>query len=267
MPGISRYTSVLLLTVIAVLATPVASACSVVEGYHVPTNLELVEQAELIMLGRVIGQNEIEDAPWESGVLVQPITAVRGTLPNGVIAIAGTTLAVGRAERFGILSNLYKLEAAHPASYIGGCVRYIFPQDTTVLFFLDTRDGTWVAAGGAFSRWAEDVLTDDAPWLRLSRFYAEVASLPQDERAAMLLVERDRYVAQADNPVARLMMADIERQIAGPNSPANPQFYGENDASDELEDIAEGLDSLEVTVTEGDDGYSLEGTVEVSRDD
>lgn len=120
---------------------------------------------------------------------------------------------------FGILSNPYELNQAHPLSYIGACIRYMFPAGTTALFFLERApDGEgWRPSGGPFSRWAEDVLVEDAPWLRLTRFYAEVAAAPEGERTALLEAEPARLAALAEDPVAQLMAADIARQLEGPN--------------------------------------------------
>lgn len=167
------------------LSTP-AIACSVVPDYRVPTNLELVEEAELVLLGRVVGEAKEDGGdPWDSALLVEPIEAIKGETPEGAgaagtVAIGGVGLVPEERSDFAVLSNPYELAQAHPLSYIGGCIRYMFPAGTTALFFLERDDsGTgWRSAGGPFSRWAEDVLTDDAPWLRLVRLYTRAAALP-----------------------------------------------------------------------------------------
>lgn len=199
------------------LATP-AIACSVTADYRVPTNLELAEEAELVLLGRVVGEVAGADS-WDRKLLVEPVQAIKGAMPEGTVSIARAGLVPEDKPGFAILSNPYELNQAHPLSYIGGCIRYMFPAGTTALFFLERApDGEgWLPSGGPFSRWAEDVLVEDAPWLRLTRFYAEVAAAPEGERAAMLEAERARLAALAEDPVAQLMAADIARQIEGPN--------------------------------------------------
>lgn len=199
------------------LATP-AVACSVTADYRVPTNLELAEEAELVLLGRVVGEVEAE-RHWDKRLLIEPVRAIKGELPKTTVSVAGASLVSPDRPDFGILSNPYELNQAHPLSYIGGCIRYMFPRGTTALFFLERApDGEgWRPSGGPFSRWAEDVLVEDAPWLRLTRFYAEVAAAPEGERAALLEAERARLAALAEDPVAQLMAADIARQIEGPN--------------------------------------------------
>lgn len=198
-----------------------AQACSVVDDYRVPTNLELAEQAPTIILGRVVGEKPGE-RPWDGKLLIEPLEAIKGDLPLSRVELAGSGLVDPVDKRgFGILSNPYELEQAHPLSYIGGCIRYMFPKGTTALFFIGKEDGQWVPAGGPFSRWAEDVLTDDAPWLRLTRLYTSAADLSEQERAEFLGREMARLSALADDPVAQLMTQDIARQLAGPNETWN----------------------------------------------
>jgi hypothetical protein len=223
--------NLLALAGLALLAAPLpAAACSVVPGYRVPTNMELVERAELILLGTVTNGNSEPDGTPEQTFMVEPVEALKGATPTAAIALHGAIAPVGDLQ----LSNPYELKEAHPQSLAGACVRYVFPRGSRVLFFLDRRDGTWVEAGGPFSRWAEDVLTDDAPWLQAVRFYIEVAKLPEDERAAALTARRDELSALGDDPVAQLIAADIERQLAGPDAPlheAPPPM--ENQSSEE----------------------------------
>lgn len=214
---ISRILTTLAATTSLTLATP-AVACSVTADYRVPTNLELAANAELVLLGRVVG--EVEGAePWGRKLLIEPVQAIKGEMPEGTVSLARAGLVPEDRPDFGVLSNPYELNQAHPLSYIGACLRYIFPAGTTALFFLERApDGEgWRPSGGPFSRWAEDVLFEDSPWLRLTRFYTEVAAAPEGERAALLEAERARLAALADDPVAQLMAADIARQIEGPN--------------------------------------------------
>lgn len=205
----------------AAIVPSVAHACSVVSDYRVPTNLELVEQSELIVRARVVGDID-GSRQRDNKLVVEPIEAIKGSMPAGTLEITGSGLVPIPDERgFGLLSNPYQLAEAHPLSYIGGCIRYMFPENTTVLFFLERRDGEWMPAGGPFSRWAEDVLDADAPWARLTRFYATVPKDDATQRKAMLEAERNRLKRVANDPVAALMAQDIERQLAGPNEPWN----------------------------------------------
>ncbi len=203
--------------VIALAAAPLpAAACSPAPGYAVPTSMELVAQSDMILLATVTGGTVMDMAgdPHEMRIDIQPVETLKGEL-----AVAPSTLPIGLATgKYAVLSNPYDLDNAHPLSYAGGCIRYMVPKGSRLLFFLDQREGQWVPAGGPFSRWAEDVLTDDAPWLQAVRFYVEVAALPESDRAAALTRRRAEWAAQ-DDPVAQLLAADVDRQLAGPNKP------------------------------------------------
>lgn len=249
----------------ALLPTSV-QACSVVEEYRAPTNLELIGQSQLILRGRVVGDVEGKDS-WDRSLLVEPLEAIRGELPLGTIKVSGSGVVPQSDERgFGVLSNPYELEGAHPLSYIGGCIRYMFPQGTTALFFLEQVEGDWRPAGGPFSRWAEDVILDDVPWMVLARFYADVVKADPMDRKALLEAERDRLRVREGDPVAALMANDIERQLAAPNEKWNTIMSRAIDGDGEIPAGAEAefnaaavASSLE---TEGSDSEESECTYE-----
>lgn len=201
---------------ILLLASPLpAIACSVAPGYRVPTNVELVADADLILLATVSEGDFAPDSTSERQIEVQPLAAIKGDMPTDPLAMPGSIASGDEA----LLSNPYELKDAHPHSFAGACNRYTFPRGSRVLFFLKWQGDHWRAAGGPFSRWAEDVLTDDAPWLQVVRLYAEAAALPPGDRTAYLTARRDEYAAERDNPVAQLIATDIDRQLAGPNKP------------------------------------------------
>lgn len=228
---------------LALLTAPIpAIACSVVPGYRAPTNIELVERAELILLGTVTDGDFAPDSTPQQMFVVDPVAALKGAMPTGPIQLPGM-IATGAEPQ---LSNPYDLKEAHPQSMAGACTRYAFPRGSRVLFFLDRQDGAWHEAGGPFSRWAEDVLTDDAPWLQAVRFYVEVAKLPEEERAAALTARRDELAALGDDPVAQLIAADIDRQLAGPTAPLRdelPPVPDESDAQSAAEAVEAAADA------------------------
>ncbi|QCB53661.1 hypothetical protein E5675_03885 [Sphingopyxis sp. PAMC25046] len=206
--------SLLSLAALALVAAPLSAyACSIAPGYRVPTNMELVEDADLILLGTVTAGDS--DDTGQQMIAIKPVEALKGAMPSAPIALPAM-IATDRAAQ---LSNPYELKQAHPQSLAGACVRYIFPRGSRVLFFLDRQDSEWQVSGGPFSPWAEDVLTDDAPWLQTVRFYIAVAKLPEAERAAALAARREELAAIDDDPVAQLIAADIGRQLEGPNAP------------------------------------------------
>lgn len=191
----------------ALYAVP-AAACSVVAGYRAPTNLELARQADAIVIGQVIGG--VDPGVTEGQITVHPLAAIKGLLPGQDFALRGMMLGGGEP------SDPLQLSEPHPEALAGACIRRTFQHGATVVFFLDRKDGEWVPAGGPFSRWAEDVSGDDAPWVELARFYARVGPLDEAQRTALLEAERDALLARTDEPAAQAIAADLDRSLAAP---------------------------------------------------
>lgn len=206
------------------LAAAPAAACSPGPDYRVPTNLELAGHADSIVVARVVGTHR-DEAGQPTALVIRPLAAVKGPMPDGDIALLGIVLAPeGQAER---TSDPHEFERAHPQAYSGACIRRVFPLGATALFFLRVdHEGMWAPAGTAFSRWAEDVPDENAPWVQLARLYAVAADLPAEDRAPFLEDEREALLARTGQdqtgPLAQLMAEDIARQLAGPQAPPPP---------------------------------------------
>ena len=219
-----------------VIAAPPAAACSVVAGYEVPSNLELVSKAETIVLAQVVAGALNEQDPAASTVTIQPIAAIKGPLPQGQIALRGMMLSRDVGEGSGALSNPYEFVRAHPVSYAGACIRYVFPLGTTALFFLRTdHDGMWAPAAEPFTRWAEDVPGEDAPWVELVRLYVRAAELAEPERIALLEHELIEQRARTGDPLAQLIAADVERQLGRGARPAEPDIFADDGGDSAVE--------------------------------
>lgn len=191
-----------------------AAACSPAPGYRMPSNLELVAEADAILLGKVVaGELDPDGDPFASTITIRPLAAIKGPLPEGDVTLAGMMLSRDAGPEFAMLSNPTEFARAHPVSYLGGCIRYVFPLGTTALFFLERRDGAWAPADGVFVRWAEDVTGPDAPWVELVRLYLAALDRPEAERSAWLEARREELRARSDDPIAQLMAADIGRQL------------------------------------------------------
>ena len=201
------------------LAPAAALACSPGPGFRAPTNLELAGHAETIVLARVTGQHQ-DERGRPTAVVITPLAAIKGELPQGDIALGGMSLAESAAP-----SDPLEFARPHPQAYAGACIRTAFRLGTTALFFLRTdHEGMWAPAGTAFSRWAEDVADEQAPWVQLARLYAIAAGLPREDRVPFLEDEREALMARTGEPLARLMADDIARQIAGPAPPPPDPF-------------------------------------------
>jgi hypothetical protein len=174
----------------------------------------LGQKADVIFVGRVEGER-VGGTPLEHQLHVRILKNIKGKISDPEIDLEGYSLA---EDRFLVLSNPYEFREAHPLSFIGGCIRYMFPRGTTILFFVGRgKDGSLEPLGFPFARTAEDVPNADAPWVKLTELYVMTAAQPADLQKSILAAERDKLRATADDPVSLLMAADIDRQIAGPN--------------------------------------------------
>jgi len=208
---------------LALACTPSAAfACSAPPSEQ--SNLGLVADAETIVMAQVVGGTAATGDPDGWSVVVRPLEAVKGDMPQGDITLRGLGLATVRGGTE--LSNPFEFQQAHPNAYAGACNRYLFPLGTTALFFLRIdQEGQWAAAAdGAFTRWAEDVPDAQAPWVQLVRLYTIAAGLPEADRAPFLEDEREALMARTGEPVAQLMADDIYRQVAGPREPEGRGF-------------------------------------------
>jgi hypothetical protein len=203
---------------LASLPAAPAAACSVVSGYRVPTNFELAERADTILLGVVeSGPAALDGLHGEPALVVRPVEILKGGPVPAEIRLDG----IIAPPRFAVRSDPGELEQAHPLAYIGACVRYMFVPGATVLFFLDRHDGRLVRTGEPFSRDAEDVPSASSRWARAVRLYVAVAALPQAERRSALLARQTELRARAGDADAQAIADDIGRQLRGPNRPWN----------------------------------------------
>jgi hypothetical protein len=194
-----------------------ALACTPPSGYTVPTNLQLAEAANAIVLGEVVsgGQGTVLD-PGAATITVHPLSALKGLLPGHDIVLSGMTIAQPDDEAANALSDPLAFGDPHPQALTGACIRRVFPLGAKALFFLRRENGEWVPAGGPFGRWAADVAGPDAPWVELASLYAQAAMLPPEQGRALLQERYTALIAEPDDPQAVAMAADLERSLAAP---------------------------------------------------
>jgi hypothetical protein len=194
------------------LATTAAHACSPVLGYRVPTNLELTELADVILVGVAEKHTPSTEEHDLGEIVIRSVDVLKGGLPSGEVRIRGM---LTEEPRFVIASNPKELYEPNPGTLIGGCTRYAFKRGMLLVLFLKRgTDGKLHLASYPFARSAEDVPSPDAPWVKAVRLYAEIAALPRDQRKAALKARRDALLVQADDPDAALLAKDISRQLS-----------------------------------------------------
>lgn len=198
------------LTLAAAWAAAPADACSVDRSYRVPTNFELAESADTILLGTVERQ-EGEGSIFDTAVILRPTLLLKGAALPAEVRLGGR-LAIPGARPV-TRSDPSELHRVNRDALSGGCNRYVFERGMQLVLFLQ-RDskGELRPSLPPFARAAEDVPGPDALWVKAVRLYAGIAALPAGRRRAALAERRDALRASGD-PDSALLAADIDRQL------------------------------------------------------
>lgn len=140
-------------------------ACSVEEGYRVPTNFELVQKAEVIVLARVANVPEMPKAPMAEGqdqwVTLEPIRVLKGTAPSEQLRLLGWRAP----ENWSGVPTSTTLWQSHFSAGLGACVRQFYqPGELVVAMFNNdpkTKTVTSSEFGQIFDPFARVVETVD----------------------------------------------------------------------------------------------------------
>lgn len=203
----------MLVATLIFLAPPaVANACSVVEGYKVPTSLELAERADTIVLGSVESQVDGE-SEFDYQVVIKPMVLIKGSSLPEMVRIRG--FIPKPADRMRVTrSDPNQLWEPNPDSLMGGCNRYTFEKGMILVLFFEKENGELRFAGYPFARVSEDVPSIDALWVRAVRMYVEIASLPKKAQRAALKAKQAEFAARAGDDDAQALAEDIGRHLS-----------------------------------------------------
>lgn len=209
-----------ILLALALLASaPAAYGCSVAPGYRVPTTLELVGQADAIIVAQPSDQRTGGDGAPE--IVFASLVILKGAPDREVggdrIVVHGpgvlkTTTGAARSR------EPKELVRAHPEAYEGGCVRSTFHPKQWVLLFLKREGEDYRVISYPFARTAEDTALPDSRWLKAVREYIAIAALPPSARRARMQVRRNLLKARGDAD-SLAIAADLERELSGPRKP------------------------------------------------
>jgi hypothetical protein len=199
-----------------------ACACSMPADYKGPeTNFELVEQADVIIVGTLV--KSVGKDEYDLKILVKPNLKLKGkSLPKAVyiqgilsdrlIEIDGKKLKI-KAKK----SEPLDLWRPHPEVWMGGCSRSTFNKGAQLLLFFkqNGRELEWFDP--AFTRGSEDVTGPDALWVRAVKVYARIAQLPKSAQRLALSKEMEalRNKSAFERDENSLLADDIERQLLG----------------------------------------------------
>ncbi|MEO8502545.1 MAG: hypothetical protein ABI609_01480 [Acidobacteriota bacterium] len=176
------------------------AACSLSGGALLPTNYELVQETETIVLARATDELALPDG--SAGTRFTVVETLRGRYPGTAITLQGGPPFAGASPE-NDFSN------ARPGAYSGACTAFDYRIGGLYVLFLDHSSGRWDLRRDAFSRINEEVARINSPWVMAVRAYAKVADMGSYERrkAALLRLERNGDAALA---------ADIARHFARP---------------------------------------------------
>ena len=198
------------------LAGAPADACSVSSDYVRPSNFELVQIADAIVVATAVEQTGGKD---DQGVLFQVESSVKGA---GPASFTSGFAGIGPAGP----SSSGDLSRAHPEAYHGPCTRRTFRRGSRYLLFLDKAgDGSWRQLGFPFARVNEDYSGEEDEWIRAVRRYARLQQRlgPMEQLAALeAMLETKRDPEGAALPPAALN--DINAHLSLP-SPWKPTPY------------------------------------------
>lgn len=192
-----------LVAVLTALSAAPAYACSVVEGYVRPSNFELVQIADAIVIARAVGGRPDEDDVVGS-VVFETETVLKGAPPRRLeLDFAG----LGRPGP----SDLANLAGSHPEGHAGPCNRATFRRGGRYLLFLGRgEEGDWGQLGYPFSRVNEDYSGEDNAWMRsVRRYLALQQALPPMEQIAAL-----RRIAETGRQADGISVSAAERADA-----------------------------------------------------
>lgn len=197
------------LALAAVPATP-AVACSVLGSYRAPTNLELVQRADLIVIGTVDRAVKGQDNGLGE-IVVRPTKLLKGARLPKDVRLRGF-LSDGQMPA--TKSDPHELNQPNPDAMAGSCTRYVFDKGMKLVVFLEKRDGKLQLAGYPFARVVEDVPSDNALWVKAVQTYVDVARLPERQRASALRTKREHLSHRPNDRDSKLLVQDIDRQLA-----------------------------------------------------
>jgi hypothetical protein len=219
---ISRLASLLLFSIASsVLFIAASYACSPSADFKGPlTNFELVQQADVIFIGKLVrsvGNNDydpmiiVEPQSLLKGRTLPKTAQIRGYLSDRIISDGGKQFKSSASP-----SDPYDIWRPHSEVWSGSCSRYSFNQNSLVVLFFKDEGGKLEWLDPIFARGSEDVYDEKALWVRAVKLYANISQLAKDQQRAALTKEMKllRSTAYGDSEET-LLADDIERQLSG----------------------------------------------------
>jgi len=170
--------------------------------YPARTNVELIERADLIVVGRVDWEQPAT-AHLSLEVGLTPLRTLKGTAPARLVLYGTTRDRSGELVR----SSPTGLHGYHPSASWGSCDRQAYAPGSLVLAAFIRRADKFIQLG---DRGVEDVGSLDDVWVRAASLYAKVVNYtaPSRRRRAFQR-ERELLLATTGDPDAKEIADEI----------------------------------------------------------
>lgn len=218
----------LIFVVIVVLVLSISPltvvACSVGRGFLLPTNYDLVQEVDAIVLAKSIDRSERTDSCGSTAITERVIDfaileVFKGDVTDKKVTIDGYLGFQGRSEEG-------NFNGARPGAYSGSCIAMDYRLNYKYLLFLDEFKGEWRIGGAPFSRVNEEVDGMNSPWVKAVQTYIRIGSLndyEEEKKALRGLLGTD----SADSKASEIpgLAEDIKRHF---NTPSSHKSFEDN---------------------------------------
>lgn len=195
-----RILSVALTVLCVALGSRAAWSCSVTENFLWPSNFELAQKADDIVLARATSAQKPRGPYSSESISFQVLRTLKGRYPNAIVKTRGTS----DLANYGGSSKPDDFSRARPGNYGGMCSAHDYAISYVFLLFLmrhkqhhpktdahgrnpDREEGwEWSVGVSILARDREQVAPKGDPWVRAVEEYVRVSGLPHAERAAAL---------------------------------------------------------------------------------
>lgn len=206
---------------LALGAGTAAKACSPAYGYVRPSNFELAQIADAIVVATPLSAlpSGEDDHRSQRFVRLRVTESLKGDLA-GEIEVGG--LELGSTQR----SDPEDIFFSHPEGHMGPCNRMTLAEGGSYLLFLGSQDGRLGVLRFPFSRINEDYAGPDSAWSRAVRTYLDIQREPD---GMVELARLEALKAQLEAKPGRtrydaMLAADIGGHL-GSVSPWKPTGY------------------------------------------
>lgn len=195
--------------ILALAAPTAALGCSPVPGYVRPSNFELIQIADAIVVATPLSEIPSERlSQLDSKVRFRVDQVLKGEAPAEIEVGA---MVLGRTRP----SDPNDIVYSHPEGHAGPCNRMTVGKSASYVLFLDRRGQAYAPLGYPFSRVSEDYAGEDALWTRTIRTYLRLQAeqAPMEELASL---EAMRAAILADPKRSRAdaaLAADIDQHL------------------------------------------------------